>query len=102
MSQRRWMLVVLSALGAGCTPYIMKDNVVGPHGEKLVELACATPDQCMTFAREVCAGDFDIATNDFTVTGGKTPTSGDYMMVHCQNAPPPPGAPHPVAPDAGS
>jgi hypothetical protein len=101
MSQRPWMLVVLGVLAVGCTPYIVKDNVVGPHGEQLIELACASPDKCMAFAREVCGGDFDVATNDYTVTGGKTPTSGDLMLVHCQNPQGPPAAAIRVAPDAG-
>ena len=101
MSEQRWRCVALVLLGTGCTPYIMKDNVVGPHGEPLIELACATPDQCMSFAREVCRGDFDVATNDFYAAGGKTPTSGDLMLVHCQNPPGPPPAPVRVPPDAG-
>jgi hypothetical protein len=101
MSRRRWSGVALLLLGTACTPYIVKDDVVGPHGEQLIELACATPDQCMYFARTVCGGDFDIATNDYTVTGGKTPTSGDLMLVHCQYPPGPPGAPARVPPDAG-
>jgi hypothetical protein len=102
MSKRLGMGVALLVAGAGCLPYVMKDDVIGPHGEALIELACATPDQCMAFARQTCHGDFDVATNDFTVSGGKTPSSGDLMLVHCANAP---GALSPpavsVAPDAG-
>ena len=103
MALRR-LAFLAAVLGvAGCTPYIMKDDVVGPHGEQLVELACASPDDCMPFARQVCQGDFDIVTNDYTqphriTIGG----ANDVMIVHCENSRGgSPAAPHLAAPDAG-
>jgi hypothetical protein len=87
--------------GAGCTPYIVKDNVVGPHGEQLIELSCWNPDTCMSFAREVCRGDFDVATNAYNAGSYQTLPS-DIMLVHCKNAPAPPGAVVSVAPDAAA
>jgi hypothetical protein len=103
MKQPRLFAVAVVLGAASCAPYIVKDDVVGPHGEQVIELACASPDQCMSFARETCRGNFDIVTNDYSApqraqVGG----SPDIMMVHCQNAPGgPPVAAHVVAPDAG-
>jgi hypothetical protein len=91
------MLVVLSVLGAaGCTPFIVKDDVIGPHGERLISLQCDTPDQCMSFARDVCRGDFDVVTNNYAVG------ERDSMLVHCKNPQALPGVAVSVAPDAGA
>jgi hypothetical protein len=90
----------LVLLAAGCAPFIVKDDVIGPHGEQLIELSCASPDVCMSFAREVCRGDFDVATNDYNSGSNKTLPS-DIMLVHCTNPPGPPPAPLRVPPDAG-
>lgn len=100
---RKLPLVAFAFGVVGCTPFVVKDNIVGPHGEQLVELTCATPDDCMAFAREVCQGDFDIATNDYTQPTHLNIGSGnDLMMVHCTNPPGhPPPAPRRAAPDAG-
>jgi hypothetical protein len=100
----RWLLAVAGTCAAlGCTPYIVKDNIPGPRGEPLVEIACASPDECMTFARETCKGDFEIATNSYTPSRQiDISSSADIMLVHCQNAPDgPPAAMHVAAPDAG-
>jgi len=79
------------------------DNIPGPHGEPLVELACASPDECMTFARETCHGDFQVATNSYNPPRGiEIGSSADIMLVHCENAPgSPPAALRVAAPDAG-
>jgi hypothetical protein len=101
MSKQQWWCVGLLVVGAGCAPYVVKDNVVGPHGEQLVELSCGTPDACMSFARETCHGDFEVATNDLYAPTNQS-MGGDIMMVHCAN--PPGGLPPPpvmVPPDAG-
>jgi len=101
MSQRQGWVVALLVAGAGCAPYVMKDNVPGPHGEQLVELSCGSPDACMSFARETCHGDFDVATNDvYAATKGSV--GGDIMLVHCLTPPAgPPPPPVTVVPDAG-
>jgi hypothetical protein len=101
MSLRRWLLVVLSLLGAGCTPFVVKDDVIGPRGEQLIELSCWSPDTCMSFAREVCRGDFDVVTNDYN-TGSNQTLPSDIMLVHCTTPPGPPVRSVSVAPDAGT
>jgi hypothetical protein len=100
MSRGRWRCVAWVLWAAGCTPYVVKDDIVGPHGEQLIELSCWAPDTCMSFAREVCRGDFDVATNDYN-TGSNQTLPSDIMLVHCKNTPAPPGAVVSVAPDAG-
>ncbi len=79
---RRWTCLALLGVGAGCFQVVNPD-VIGPHGEHLMELQCPTPAQCMDFARQTCGGDFD-----------SLPHSGpsQYLLVQCKNAP---------APDAG-
>ncbi|MGO9832040.1 MAG: hypothetical protein ACLPJH_18045 [Myxococcaceae bacterium] len=79
------MLVV----AAGCEPYIYKPDVVGPHGEHLIELACPTPDGCMELARQTCQGDYNIVTNGAVAPG--TPEGGskgtNLMVIQCENQP---------------
>jgi hypothetical protein len=74
MSRRRWSAVALLLLGAACAPYVVKTNVMGPHGEPLTEISCNTNEECMSFAREACGGDFDVAA----------PLAKQDMLVHCQ------------------
>ncbi len=100
MSRRRWSCALWGLLAVGCTPFVVKDDVVGPHGEQLVELSCWSPDTCMSFAREVCHGDFDVATNDYNSGSGRSLPS-DIMLVRCEAAPGPPGPVVRAAPDAG-
>jgi hypothetical protein len=101
--RRRGLLAFAAMLGAvGCTPYILMDNIPGPHGEPLVELACASPDQCMVFARETCHGDFDVVTNDYNAPRHiEVGSSANIMLVHCENGPGSPAAMHVPAPDGG-
>lgn len=80
MRLERWMRVLaLPVVGAaslwGCLQ-VANPDVIGPHGEHLIELQCPTPDMCMDFARQTCGGDFDTL-----------PHSGpsQYMLVHCLN-----------------
>jgi hypothetical protein len=78
---QRWMSAAVLVLGVGCFQVVSSD-VVGPHGEHLMELQCPTPEDCMKFARETCAGDFDIVTNQ-TVSGGRGGTS-ELILVQCK------------------
>lgn len=79
----RWMFAAL--LLVGCT-MVVNPDVIGPHGEHLMELQCPTPDRCMDFARTVCHGDFDLVS-DSSYAGYKGGTS-EVVLVHCANAPP--------------
>jgi hypothetical protein len=67
------------------TAWVVNPDVIGPHGEHLMQLECGTSGYCMVFARKTCAGDFDIVTF--------TPASGE-MLVQCKN-------PSPIPADAG-
>jgi len=77
-----------------CKPYVVSTDIIGPHGEHLIELECPSSTKaCMDFARKTCAGDYDIF-------------STLPMLVQCQSAQlspnaPPPGAPTPVPPPPG-
>ena len=89
MTQRLAWIVAAVIVGTGCiSARIEKPDVIGPHGEHLVELACNLPDQCMALARETCGGDYDIVTsNDLVSGGGKMPVSSQNMMlVQCKSA----------------
>jgi hypothetical protein len=96
-----WTVLVL---GAGCTAYIYNPDVIGPHGEHLIELACSTPDRCMDLARQTCGGDYDVVTTGNAVSGtsqGGT-SSANLMLVQCKTSPvAAPGPPAGAARDAG-
>ena len=73
---KRWMLVpALLGVTAGCFQVVNPD-VTGPHGEHLMELQCPTPADCMSYARQVCGGDFDVVTSP----GPGAP----FMLVQCK------------------
>jgi hypothetical protein len=99
----RWLLAVAGTFAAlGCIPYVIEDNIPGPQGEPLVELSCSSPAECMTFARETCHGDFEVATNDYNPKNIGIGVSPDVMLVHCLNVPAGPTAVmHVAPPDAG-
>ena len=96
-----WAIAAMTA-GAGCTAYIYKSDVVGPHGEHLIELACNTPDACLELARQTCGGDYDIVTTGDAVSGGGKAgvSSANMMLVQCKKetvlVPPPPSATTPL------
>ena len=80
------------AVTVGCvTASIYKPDVIGPHGEHLIELSCATPDKCMDFARVTCKGDFDVVTSSDVTTGGGAKGvpvgSTNLMLIRCDNQP---------------
>jgi hypothetical protein len=70
-----WLLTLLMG-GTGCTTATVRNsNVIGPHGEHLVELQCQLPEQCRPLARESCGGDYDIIAT----------SPGGVMTVGCRN-----------------
>src|SRR5271169_3914167 len=74
----RTSLPVVAAIvvGIGCSYVVLNPNVTGPHGEHYVEIGCSGgPDECMSSARKMCGGDFDV------VQSGNAKT----MLVHCLN-----------------
>lgn len=94
--------VVLLVVVTGCvTAAVVNPDVVGPHGEHLIELRCVSSERCLAFARETCGGDYDIVTNNDEVlaSGAKGTASADVMMVQCKSVPP--AAPPAAALDAG-
>jgi hypothetical protein len=70
---RLWAVVAL----AGCTGHVVPtaEGVVGPHGQDTTELLCSYPRDCMTKAREVCGGDFDVVMT--------LPAAPSALLVHC-------------------
>jgi hypothetical protein len=90
MRQRLLWTVVAIALISGCaSARIVKSDVVGPHGEHLLELVCQAPDGCMDLARRACAGDFNVITNNGVASSvGETVMSQEVMLVQCKNPPP--------------
>jgi hypothetical protein len=114
----RWLLAVAGTLvGLSCTPYTfqstavkaspLKDSIPGPHvglhGEALVELGCTSPEECTTFARERCQGDFEIAGKACnTSRQTEIASSAVVILVYCQNPSGSPPANMPFgAPDVG-
>jgi hypothetical protein len=87
--------VVAITVVAGCaSSYIYNPDVIGPHGEHLIELACTVPDQCMSLARRTCGGDFDLVTGGSAVGGDGTAVSSvNLMLVQCRRAQIDPAAP---------
>jgi hypothetical protein len=74
----RTALPVVAAIvtGIGCPYVVLNPNVTGPHGEHYVEIACSgDPGECMSSARKMCGGDFDV------IPSGNAKT----MLVHCLN-----------------
>ncbi|MGO8971838.1 MAG: hypothetical protein ACLQDQ_19945 [Myxococcaceae bacterium] len=112
MRLRFWLAfsAVLSASGCVSAPVnvpkqvgtstIYKPAVLGPHGEHAVEIACATPDVCMEFGRQVCQGDFDLLTHSELTFGGAglIVNTTILMLIQCKNLPPalPPPAAEPA------
>lgn len=80
--RRPWRLFC-AVLVAGCAEstggIVTDDNVVGPHGERLIQIYCSVPSGCMAEARAVCGGDFDVFS-----------TGTSFMLVGCLR---PPAAP---------
>jgi hypothetical protein len=88
MIQRFASAASLMVVATACaSSYVYRPDVVGPHGEHLVELACSAPDKCMDLARKTCDGDFDIVMNGSDVSGNKYGVSStNLILVKCQNA----------------
>jgi hypothetical protein len=96
----RSAVTTLLAATACATASVYKPDVIGPHGEHLIELSCPTPDACMELGRQTCRGDFDIVTSsdvpDPFFGGAKT---NNLMLIQCKTpsaavaAPPPEGRP---------
>jgi hypothetical protein len=80
--------IAVGLCGIHCNGYyVYNPDVIGPHGEHAVELACkGGPDECLASARKYCGGDFDVIP----------PSVPGAVVVHCQVE-----ARAPV-PDAGS
>lgn len=60
----------------------VKPDVMGPHGEPLAELRCWLPDECISLARRLCDGDFDV------VISSTVPTQRGVevvMLLHCKD-----------------
>lgn len=86
----QWTFSVAVILTGCATAAVVKPDVIGPHGEHLVEVACNLPDGCMSLSREVCQGDFDVVTNGQVVSGGGgvPVTNANVMLVRCKTPPP--------------
>jgi hypothetical protein len=69
-------VLVVASVGVHCTGYyVYNPDVIGPHGEHAVELACnGGPDECLASARKYCGGDFDVIP----------PSVPGAVVVHCQ------------------
>jgi len=80
---RRWLLAGTTCLAATGCFQVVNPDVTGPHGEHLMELQCPTPADCMSYARQVCGGDFDLVTN--SVSGGYKSGTKDTMLVQCKS-----------------
>ncbi|MDB4944509.1 MAG: hypothetical protein JWP97_4043 [Labilithrix sp.] len=69
---------------AACHPeraYLVKDGIVGPHGEKLTELECLRIEGCYEVAREQCGGPFDVASASAPVFEGST--TNQVLLYSC-------------------
>ena len=86
-----WAAVLLLPGACATATYVYQTDVIGPHGEHLVELACDTPDACMALGRQVCQGNFDIVNSG---RGTNSAVSGTYtggsnlVLIQCQSGPP--------------
>jgi hypothetical protein len=77
------LLVLQVVLLAGCaTAQVMHDDLIAPHGERMLELSCAPAAACFVEARRACSGDYDVVTQP----------SNSVMFVRCV-APAAPKAP---------
>ena len=78
-------LLVLAFMVLGpiaCHPaYLVKDNVIGPHGEKATEIECVQIEGCYQVAREQCQGDFDVVRVSSEVSNGST--RGQRLLYSC-------------------
>ena len=94
-------LLVVAATGCSSAS-IYKPDVIGPHGEHLVEISCSAPDACMDFARQLCGGDFDVVTSGQYVGGAEGNVySKNLVLIKCQNAPGATTSPGSASKDAG-
>lgn len=56
-------LLLVTACAGYHGAIVTNSNVVGPHGERLFELQCQEASGCMSEARYLCAGDFNVVTS---------------------------------------
>jgi hypothetical protein len=72
----------LLLLVAGCATVGQTDlgnGIVGPHGERVVQIKCQAAAECLQLARQTCNGDYDLVNESYEGAGVHS------ALVHCRN-----------------